>query len=139
MTERACVDASVAAKWLVDEAGHDRARGLLRSWREGVEMWAPDLVWAEVANALRHKVTRDELSRADADTLLQAFLALPFHIVPCRDVAQQSLQLALDVGITVWDATYLAVAMSVDAALWTADVELAKKARNVHHQVHLLR
>ncbi len=138
MAVRACVDASVAARWLVPEAGRDKALALLDAWRGTHEIWAPDLIWVEVANAVRHKVLADVMTRAEAESAIGAFLGVSLRIVPCHDVARQSLQLALDVGLTVWDATCLAVAMSVEADLWTADRELFKKGRRVHEQVHLL-
>ena len=46
---RFVVDASVAIKWFVPEIHAEAARRLLR---EGITLLAPDLIWAEVANAL---------------------------------------------------------------------------------------
>ena len=47
------VDASVAAKWLVDEEGSDAADTLLDG---SFELFAPRLMASEVGSALRHKV-----------------------------------------------------------------------------------
>lgn len=49
------VDASVAAKWVLDEAGSDEARALLTQ-----TVAAPDLIYAEVFNAVHKRVRRGE-------------------------------------------------------------------------------
>ena len=56
---RVVVDASVAIKWFVPEVHAETARCLLR---EGMTLLAPDLIWAEVANALWRKWREKELS-----------------------------------------------------------------------------
>ena len=52
------IDASVAAKWFVDEPRRDQARDVLG---RGMDLIAPDLILVEVANALRNK-TRNGLA-----------------------------------------------------------------------------
>ena len=54
------VDASVAVKWFVDEAGADRAAAL-----QGESVCAPDLIFAEVGNALWKLQRKKVLSGAD--------------------------------------------------------------------------
>jgi predicted nucleic acid-binding protein len=54
------VDASVVIKWFVPEVHSDAARRLLERSHQYV---APDLLYAETANAIWKKVRRGELSR----------------------------------------------------------------------------
>ena len=55
------VDASVAAKWLSPEPESAAADSLLDD-----ELWAPDLLFAEVANILWKKQSRGEMSATTA-------------------------------------------------------------------------
>ncbi len=61
------VDASVAIKWLVAEAGHEHAANLLLKFPS---LRAPDLVAIEVANVLWKKVRKCEITAKQADTAL---------------------------------------------------------------------
>ena len=57
------VDASVAVKWLLPEAGAEAARRMLDS---GAELVAPALIRVEVAAAIAHKSRFGELDPPDA-------------------------------------------------------------------------
>lgn len=61
------VDASVVLKWFVPEAGSDAASRLLAS-EDRLE--APDLLFAEIANAIWKKVLRGQLTRAESQLLV---------------------------------------------------------------------
>ena len=61
------VDASLAFKWLVSEENSDRAQSNSRSWaNNGIQAVEPYLMPVEVANALRRRVVRGELTVEDA-------------------------------------------------------------------------
>ena len=62
------VDASVVIKWFVPEAGSDAASRLLAS-EDRLE--APDLLFAEIANAIWKKVQRGQLTRAESRLLVR--------------------------------------------------------------------
>lgn len=67
---RVVVDASVAIKWFVPEVHAEAARRLLR---EGMILLAPDLIWAEVANALWRKWREKELAAETVQEILTDF------------------------------------------------------------------
>ena len=69
---RVIVDASVAIQWFVPEIHADAARRLLR---EGMTLLAPDLIWAEVANALWRKWREKELGAEAVEGILTTFAA----------------------------------------------------------------
>ena len=74
---RVVVDASVAIKWFVPEVHAVAARRLLQ---EGMTLLAPDLIWAEVANALWRKWREKELSAETVQEILTDFRRFPLRI-----------------------------------------------------------
>ena len=74
---RVVVDASVAIKWFVPEVHAEAARRLLR---EGMTLLAPDLIWAEVANALWRKWREKELPAEAVQEILTDFRRFPLRI-----------------------------------------------------------
>ena len=71
---RALIDASVAVKWYLPEPGERAALRVLTEALDGSrELIAPDWIVAELANALRKKVRRDECSAAQARAILDLF------------------------------------------------------------------
>ena len=87
------VDASVVVKWLVDEEHSERAVRLLDA---ALPLVAPELVFAEAANALWALCRRGDISRADfteaVDVLKGAPIALP---VSMRQLAASAGRLAV--------------------------------------------
>jgi len=135
---RVTVDSSVAVKWFLHEAGAREAEGLLDEWSQEAEVWAPEIIWVECANAARHKIAAGELTLAFALQLLRGFLAVEIRAVACRDVSEEALAIAVQTGLTTWDACYLAVAQRTGAELWTADRELWSRGRPFYSGIHLL-
>jgi predicted nucleic acid-binding protein len=128
-----CVDASVAIKWLLpeDEDHADLALALLHHMvRSGGVMIAPPLMWNEVANALRQRVRRNDLSVDEALAILDDFLRIA--ITP--QFPNGLHRLALDIACryelpAVYDAYYLALAQVFDCDLWTADRRLIERVQ----------
>jgi predicted nucleic acid-binding protein len=109
--------------------GEPQARAWLTAIKAGaVQAVAPDLVHAEVANALRKYVPEHGLTPEGADERLALTLDLPLTIVPTRLLARQALALAVARGISAYDGLYLALALGFAATLVTADRRLAAAA-----------
>ena len=89
---------------------------------------APDLVYAEVANALLSYVRAGDLDSVDAQTALRLILEVPLRTVSLRMLAPDSLVLAEEIGLSVYDATYALLARATGATLVTADRRLAAAA-----------
>jgi len=115
------VDASVVAAAFFRERHSDAARALLTG---GDELYAPDLVWAEVANVIWKRCGRGEIEAAEAAEMLRDVLALPLQVTPSDQLAEDALELALRTGRTVYDCLYLAVAVRTGSPLLTADKRL---------------
>jgi predicted nucleic acid-binding protein len=136
---RALIDASVAVKWYLPEPGE---RAAMRVFAEGLdgsrELLAPDWIVAELANALRKKVRREECSGAQAQAILDLFETDAPRLVEAVALVPRALELALRLDETVYDCLYLAAAIEEEASLVTADARLAQAARGVVAEVELI-
>ena len=121
------IDASVALKLVRTESGSDAVRRHLQGTIEREEpTLVPPLFWLEVVNSLatRHRYSPSAIVEA----------VYEFERVGLRtaDVGRPATLAVVDVmgrtGLTAYDATYLVLAESSDAALLTADARLAEAA-----------
>ena len=120
------IDASVAVKWFVPELYSREAAALLDPT---FALHAPDLLFAEVSNALWKKTRRRELKPGEARLVLRGLASVPLEVTPTRQLAAGALDLALDAGCTAYDAVYLALAIHHNCRLVTADERLGRLIR----------
>jgi predicted nucleic acid-binding protein len=123
------VDASVAVKWLFPEPQTPQADALLSA---PANLIAPDILWAEVASAACKKVRRNEIASDMASQMLDDFNHIPIKINSSRSLMRFAWETALEIGISVYDALYVALAYQKDCSLITADRKLYEKIRRVH-------
>lgn len=123
---RVVVDASVAVKWFVPEELSADAQTLLSA---EYELLAPDLLWAELGNALWKKHRRGELDQRTARRLLRDFARVPIEFHASERWTDAALQLAIRQGLTVYDGLYLALAAGSECRLVTADRRLHEACR----------
>ena len=120
------IDANVIVR-----AGVESSREA-REWTEqfggAVDAFAPDVLWPEVTNALRGYVVAERISRADAQDALRVAMTLPITLESTPRLGPAALETALDRGLSVYDASYVALARIRDATLVTADRRLAAAA-----------
>lgn len=118
------IDASVAIKWVVDEAGSDIATRLLDR-----PLAAPDLLSPECANNLWKKVTRGQLSADEADIAAATLEAAEITVHPTRAHLRAATELACALGHPAYDCFYLALARHLSTCLVTADLRLIEAVR----------
>ena len=115
------VDASVAIKWFILEPDRAAARLLLEP---GQRLLAPELIVAEVANALWRRVVASEADpRQVAATVasLPRFFGRLFTLAP---LAARAMEIAAELRHPVYDCFYLALAEDENAVVVTADRRL---------------
>jgi predicted nucleic acid-binding protein len=118
---RYVVDASVAVKWFVPEVHSREAEVLLGPAHV---LLAPDLLYAEVGNALWKKTRRGELRPDEARLVLGGLRRVALQLTPTHVLVEAALDVALRADCTVYDGVYLALAVHHDCPLVTADRRL---------------
>ena len=121
------IDASVLVKFFIPEILSEKAEELNARIMEGdLRLLAPDLIFAEVGNILWKKHRRKELSRADAEEIVDAVVSLPMEIETSRALLPFAVDLGLAYGITAYDALYVSLAKVHETILITADKKLVE-------------
>jgi predicted nucleic acid-binding protein len=123
-TGPAVFDASLVVRAVVPETAAARV-WLEQAVRRELTVHVPDLLYAEVAQALADYVRAGERTRADAIARMDFVLRLPFDVHQSQRIAGAALAVSLGRGITAYDACYAVVAELWDAVLVTADRRLA--------------
>jgi len=129
MEREVVVDASVVVKWFVEEDYSKEARLLRDAYASGVlDLVAPTLLPYEVLNALKYSSAFGEDELKEVSETLDDF-QLTFHDLS-GSLAEKSIELAMRKGITIYDASYVALSHLLDAFLYTADEKLIRKAKS---------
>lgn len=119
------IDTSVAVKWFYEEAETPHALRLFEGiMNHSIRAVVPDLLFYEFANVLKTKAKAD---RNKTEGALAALHELPWTVVePNPHFMGHALQVAEQYGISVYDASYVALAFEWNVPLITADERLAR-------------
>lgn len=117
------IDASVVVKWFVPEVHTDAARRWLASSHEYV---SPDLLFPEAGNAIWKKVRRGELTAGEGQRLVGDLSGVAVEAIATRGLLSDAHALAVGTGLTVYDATYVALAVRLETQVITADDRLKR-------------
>jgi predicted nucleic acid-binding protein len=123
------LDASAVVRALVD---HDPEAldWLGRIARDEVRAACPDLLYAQVADAVLVRHRAGGLTRSQAQDVIDAAVTAPFAAEPLGALAAPAWSVAKERGLSVYDACYVVLAETMDAALITADRHLASTTAN---------
>ena len=126
---RCVLDSSVALAWVLPGESSDATDALLDDIANDGAM-APGLWTLEVANVLlqaekARRITQDERRRS-----LTTLAALPIHIDPetAAQAWSRTLSLAEGQGLTLYDASYLELALRLALPLASLDRKLRQAA-----------
>ena len=125
MTLDRVVDASVAAAVAFTEPRAREAALLL----EGLRLFAPRLLAYELASIARTKIRQNPGRQSMILKRLTETLDAGIHWVDVDYL--RVVELALETGLSTYDASYLYVARSIGAGLVTFDQRLAAAARSL--------
>ena len=125
MPAEVVVDASVAVKVFVTEAGSAEARALFLS---GIKTVAPDLVIVELTNVAAKHVRRGDIPRLVGERMVGSVRTMFEELAPSRDLVARAFALAADHGLSTYDAAYVALAEARGCDLITADLRLISRA-----------
>lgn len=125
MPDEWVVDASVAAKWLVEEDGSDAARRLAAN---GAHFIAPDLIYAEIASVISKWVKRGQAPDGLGATAIATLDEVLSEATPLAALGTRPFDLAVGYGFSAYDACYLALAEQRGLRMITADLKLVTRA-----------
>jgi len=112
------VDASVAIKWFIPEI-HSEAAVQAKSVRQ--QLHVPAFLTLELGNVIAKKIRREELTRADGETVLKELRDLPLQRHADERLFPAAYKLTLDTRQSLYDCLYLALAETINGRLITAD------------------
>ncbi|HEV7427777.1 MAG TPA: type II toxin-antitoxin system VapC family toxin [Thermoanaerobaculia bacterium] len=118
------VDASVVIKWHVDEIDAAAAETVRLS---ATSFAVPDLLFLETASVVWKNVRRGLLTSDRAVEIIESIADGPFVVYMNQAIARDALRIALARDITPYDASYIALAISIRADYVTADRKLFAK------------
>jgi len=122
------IDASAVVEYVVVLTLTDAATRLFHLAADGrVELWAPDLVYAEAASALRKLVQLGAVPSTPAKRAVDHLAQLP--ITATGTAALMPAVWKMRAFLTAYDACYVALAETLDAAFVTGEQNLAAELR----------
>ena len=132
------LDSSVVAKWFVQEAASEKAVQLRDLFtREKIQLSTISLARYELGNTLwKHPSKTTDNVREDFAALSE--MALPTQDLEDPQILTKVFQIARDLRITFYDASFVAAAEASKATFVTADEPLSRKVKG-HGDVVLLR
>ena len=117
------LDASVLGALIFGEPRAKEALSLL----EGAELYAPPLLAYELTSVARKKALKYPQLRERISEALEIGLSLDINWTEVDHL--EVLRLALETGLTTYDASYLYLARSLSVPLLTFDERVAAKAK----------
>lgn len=133
------VDTSVALKWYIPEAGSAEARLYMSP---GIDRHAPDLLPLEGAHALLKRArSGDPAVRMAIEDALMVAEALrdgaPIRYHSCWPLLAPALSLAAEIGASVYDGLFLALAIRQGSRVVTADGKFRDKIESSGYASHV--
>lgn len=125
------IDASVAAKWLLDDEESVYANKIKNEFLDNkVSIQVPIVIYSEVNNLLKSAILSQRINFLKALKVYQSFLDLDFTTFYSKELFVSTLNIALNLGISSYDASYVALVEYLKIPLFTADEKLVKKANS---------
>lgn len=123
MSRRVVLDGSAATEAVVPRRNAGQVLDLVEG---ALQVSAPDLYAAEVANAIWKHTKGGDLDAEDAQTALESCLELIDVFEPTLDLAPEALATAVAHDHPVYDALYAVAARRGGATMCTLDGRLAQ-------------
>ena len=129
------VDASVVAKWFIEEEHSEAALSILN---RNNKLHAPDFLFLEldsiICKWIRHRVVTTE----EAIELRDVLRKYPIHHHPFTSYLDSAFAIANQTGQSIYDCLYIALAVLLKGRMVTADRKLYRAVRSRGFGKHLL-
>ena len=121
-----CVDASVGAKWVLEEPWTDKADALAaHAERTSSTLVAGPLFPMEVGNVIRQQMRRFMMPPSESEARFADFLAYPVVLLSVDQLHLEALRTCVAYTLpTMYDAYYVVLAQRHGCDFWTDDQRL---------------
>lgn len=134
--QKVVLDASVIAKWYLKEKYSEQAIKLRDDYVSGrITIVSPALLEYEVLNALKYSGAYSKQELIDIARSLNKYGFECWRLK--GQLKEETIKMAAKYDITLYDASYLALATIMKAKFYTADEELLNKATELKMVKHL--
>jgi predicted nucleic acid-binding protein len=131
---RFIADASIIVKMFFQEEYSVESASLVVNARE---ILAPDFLFTEVANVMWKRMKRDAIALETVKGMLDDALKMNVVARSTTELLPAAFQLATETGRTVYDCTYLALAIRENCPLVTADQRFFNALKPSHFGAHV--
>lgn len=123
-------DASVIVKWFTQEEKREQAIELREKHINGeIGIVVPDLILYEISNALRYN---PNFNQNDINKAIQSLFDIEINIItPTLEILERTIEIAYSKEISIYDATYIALAEIINFGFITADKKLLRKTNDL--------
>ncbi len=128
-------DASVVVKWYVNETYTTEAEKLLDG---SYEIHAPELILPEFGSIIWKKLRRGDLTESEATRIINTFGKQNISFHSHQSLLRAAFAGAQLSGQTVYDWSYLALAVSLSCEFITADERFYKALEKTTLKKHLV-
>jgi len=129
---KAVLDTSILIQTLVREKYTDTALKLLSTLKA---IYVPSLILYEIGNALVILTRKNLIIKEDAIRKFKSVSSIP--TLNIKEITlSKAIDIAIELQITLYDATYLTLALEEDAPLITADRDLYEKGKTIAKVIH---
>ena len=129
------VDASVAVKWYVPEINATEAELILDA---GHDLFAPEQIYIEFGNIVWKKVRLKEITEDEGKKIIAEFQKVGIITYPHKQLLNAAYIGAILSGLTVYDWTYMALAVTLYCEFVTADEKLFKSLEKTKLKKYLV-
>ena len=127
-------DASIAAKWFIEEEHSDAAISVLQN---NNQLHAPDFFFLEMDNIFWKWIQRGLITVADGNDLRSTLSQYPVTIHPLIPLLDSAFMIANQTGQTMYDSLYVALATLLKGQMITADRRLFEGVANSPFEKHV--
>lgn len=127
-------DASIAAKWFIEEEYSDAAVSVLQ---KDNQLHAPDFFFLEMDNIFWKWIQRGLITVADGNDLRSTLSQYPVTIHPLIPLLDPAFMIANQTGQTMYDSLYVALATLLKGQMITADRRLLEGVANSPFEKHV--
>jgi len=129
---KAVLDASILIQTIVREKYTDTTLKLVSMLKA---IYVPSLILYEIGNALVILTHKNLITKEDAIRKFKSVSSIP--TLNIKEITlSKAIDIAIELQITLYDATYLTLALEEDAPLITADRDLYEKGKTIAKVIH---